>query len=43
LHLTRNEDLLKLEIQTPDLSVYDDDQGARDATQPHRPKPKKGH
>jgi hypothetical protein len=43
LHLTRNEDLLKLEIQTPDLSVYDDDQGARNATQSHRPKPKKGH
>jgi hypothetical protein len=43
LHLTRNEDLLELEIQTPDLSVYDDDQGARDATQPRRPKPKKGH
>jgi hypothetical protein len=43
LHLTRNEDLLELEIQTPDLSVYDDDQGARDATKSHRQKPKKKH
>lgn len=43
LHLTRNEDLLDLEIKTPDLSVYDDDQGSRDATQARRRKPKKGH
>ena len=40
LHLTRNEDLLKLEIQTPDLSVYDHDQGAPDATPTRQPKPK---
>lgn len=32
LHLIRNEDLLTLAIQTPDLSLYDSDQGASDAT-----------
>ncbi len=28
LHLTRNEDLLDLAIQEPDLSIYDHEQGA---------------
>jgi len=42
LHLTRNEDLLELAIQTPDLSLYDSDQGASDATTFRQPKPKKG-
>ena len=42
LHLTRNEDLLELAIQLPDLSLYDGDQGASDVTHSHQPKPKNG-
>jgi transposase len=42
LHLTRNEDLLELTIQPPDLSLYDSDQGASDATHSHQPKPENG-
>ncbi len=33
LHLTRNEDLLELAIQEPDLSLYDHDQGDTDDPQ----------
>ncbi len=32
LHLTRNEDLLDLVVQTPDLTLYDHDQGDTDVT-----------
>ena len=39
LHLIRNEDLLTLVLQTPDLSLYDSDQGTADAAQPPPKKP----
>lgn len=39
LHLIRNEDLLTLAIPTPDLSLYDTDQGAADVTPTHPQKP----
>ena len=41
LHLTRNEDLLTLALQAPDLSLYDSDQGAEDDTQTTRNRPQK--
>ena len=37
LHLTRNEDLLEINLQAPDLSLYDSDQGVSDA-KPDKPK-----
>jgi hypothetical protein len=37
LHLTRNEDLLEIDLQAPDLSLYDSDQGVSDA-KPDNPK-----